>query len=114
MKWFQSKIEQTSAGVAGDKVLVIVTDDEWDLNDLPLSFEVPTTGKWSDDDKKKDIIKFAKSKFAQILPIIIPKPVKFNRSSRNTQRAEDAEGIWSIYKHMYISLRAMGANLSRV
>jgi len=89
IKSFQDKIAQTTGGDAGDKILVIITDDEWDIDNLPLSDEISSAKDLSEDDKKQAIVKHARQKFKHILPIVVPKPV--SRQAANTPRAEDAK-----------------------
>ena len=89
MKSFQDKIDATTDGV-GDKVLIVITDDEWDMYNLPLAEEVSPAGDFSDDEKKRRIIKFAKTKFTHIVPIIVPKPTD---GMNTTPRTEEAQGF---------------------
>jgi len=57
-----------SAGAACKRFLVVITDDEWDMNDLKICQEITSKGIAPVDAnaKKREIIKFAKSKYAEI------------------------------------------------
>ena len=45
------------------RFLVVITDDEWDMNDLKLCPEISTKGNLNADEKKREIVKFAKNSF---------------------------------------------------
>ena len=46
------------------RFLVVITDDEWDMNDLKLCPEISAKGNLDADAKKREIVKFAKDSFS--------------------------------------------------
>ena len=46
---------------------MVITDDEWDMNDLKLCQEISAKGNLDADAKKREIVKFAKDSFSLIL-----------------------------------------------
>ena len=42
----------------------MITDDEWDMNDLKLCPEIAIKGTLDADAKKREIVKFAKDSFS--------------------------------------------------
>ena len=49
------------------RFLVVITDDEWDMNDLKLCPEISDKGNLNADEKKREIVKFAKDSFSSPL-----------------------------------------------
>ena len=52
-----------SAKEASKRFLVVITDDEWDMNDLKLCSEITTKGPLDADARKREIVNFAKDSF---------------------------------------------------
>lgn len=76
MKGFQDKLDKAAGvpvGKKSTKYLIIVTDDEWDFNDLKLCSEIPqrTGVRMNANEKKHAIVKFAKSKFDEIHTCVV-------------------------------------------
>jgi hypothetical protein len=74
--------------------LVIVTDDEWDFNDLKLCSEIPQKAsvRMSANDKKKAIVDFARTKFDEIHTCIVkdyPSPSGQKQLLRTTSTLRD-------------------------
>ena len=49
------------------RFLVVITDDEWDMNDLKFCPEISAKGNLDADAKKREIVKFAKDSFSSPL-----------------------------------------------
>ena len=52
-----------SAKEASKRFLVVITDDEWDMNDLKLCSEITTKRPLDADARKREIVNFAKESF---------------------------------------------------
>ena len=46
---------------------MVITDDEWDMNDLKFCPEISAKGNLDADAKKREIVKFAKDSFSSPL-----------------------------------------------
>ena len=93
---YSNKSIQAAPGLS-DKVLVIVTDDEWDFTNLKLCPEITTSAmKLKVDEKKEAIVKFAQSKFSEIYTCIVLDRGSSNRIS-SIQGNELLNKIYSFY-----------------
>ena len=66
MAWLPMLLFQAaglSAKEASKRFLVVITDDEWDMNDLKLCSEITTKGPLDADARKREIVNFAKDSF---------------------------------------------------
>ena len=66
MTWLPTLLFQAaglSAKEASKRFLVVITDDEWDMNDLKLCSEITTKGPLDADTRKREIVNFAKDSF---------------------------------------------------
>jgi len=71
MKNFTDRLDKAAGitpGAACKRYLVVVTDDEWDMNDLKICTEITRSGRAPVDTsaKKREIIRFLKSKYTSI------------------------------------------------
>ena len=81
---FYSKAAGVAIGKKSTKYLVIVTDDEWDFNDLKLCSEIPQKAgvRMNASEKKRAIVDFAKKKFDEIHTCVVK---DFSAGSGNPQ-----------------------------
>jgi len=94
MKNFQDKLERAVPGDS-DKVLVIVTDDEWDFGNLKLCSEiVEQKGTVELARKREHITEFAKSVYEEIHTCIV-----YDGDSPNKTRVDKIEGKFG--PHIY-------------
>jgi len=121
MKAFQDKLDK-AAGVAvgkkSTKYLTIVTDDEWDFNDLKLCSEIPqrTGVRMNATEKKKAIIEFAKKKFDEIHTCVVKDytGVETHLARRDSKRDMDLnEFIGALGPNTYPVTRAAVAEFNR-
>ena len=72
-KFFLFKAAGVPVGKKSTKYLVIVTDDEWDFNDLKLCSEIPQRAgvRMNATEKKKAIVEFAQKKFDEIHTCVV-------------------------------------------
>ena len=78
---------------ASDKILVIVTDDEWDFGNLKLCPEILRKKLSVDNERKREYItKFAQSVFTEIHTCIV-----YDGKSPNNVRTARIEGIDFIF-----------------
>jgi len=87
MKGFQDRLDKAAGvpiGKKSTKYLVIVTDDEWDFNDLKLCSEIPQKAgvRMNASEKKRAIVEFAKKKFDEIHTCVVK---DFTAGSSNPQ-----------------------------
>jgi len=72
MKNFHSKLDSIVKDPKGDRVLVIVTDDEWDFNKLKLAPEIIEKFQGVNVNKRKEaIVKYAKSVYNEIHTCVV-------------------------------------------
>lgn len=75
--------------------MIIVTDEEWDFKDLQLHSDISTEINLTPEQRKIQIIKFAKSNFEQIhLCVVVEK------TSKNNERYQKIESEFG--KNVYM------------
>jgi len=121
MKGFQEKLDKAAGvpvGKLSTKYLIIVTDDEWDFNDLKLCSEIPQKAgvRMNANEKKKAIVEFAKNKFDEIHTCVVKDytGVETHLVRRDSNRdLELNEFIGALGPHTYPVTRAAVAEFNR-